>query len=221
MRKNAIILLSISLLLISSCAIEKSSVTGWDVNNSENGGFEESNKEKMADRKMIYNGSISLNVKNTDSTQRKIYELIESKEGFIVKSSTNSTIFRVYNDYLYPTIGELEQLGKVKYKSISGKDVTDEHYDLNIRLENAQMARDRYLELLNRAQTVDETLKVEKELERLNTELDLLQGKIERLDHLVDYATIEVNYEKGKKPGVIGYVFVGVFKAVKWLFVRG
>ena len=31
----------------------------------------------------------------------------------------------------------------------------------------------------------------------------------------------EVNYEKGKKPGVIGYVFVGVFKAVKWLFVRG
>jgi hypothetical protein len=64
-------------------------------------------------------------------------------------------------------------------------------------------------------------LKVEKELERLNTELDLLQGKIDRLDHLVDYATIEVNYEKGKKTGVIGYVLVGVFKAVKWLFVRG
>ena len=62
----------------------------------------------------------------------------------------------------------------MKYKSITGKDVTDEHYDLNIRLENAQLARDRYLELLNRAQTVDETLKVEKELERLNTELDLL-----------------------------------------------
>jgi hypothetical protein len=75
--------------------------------------------------------------------------------------------------------------------------------------------------LLNRAQTVDEILKVEKELERLNTELDLLQGKIDRLDHLVDYATIEVNYEKGKKPGVIGYVIGGVFKAVNWLFVRG
>ena len=67
---------------------------------------------------------------------------------------------------------------------------------------------------------MDETLKVEKELERLNTELDLLQGKIERLDHLVDYATIEVNYEKGKKPGVIGYVFVGVLKAIKSLFLR-
>ena len=46
--------------------------------------------------------------------------------------------------------------------------------DLEIRLENAEKARNRYLELLDKAETVGEVLSVEKELERLNEKIDLI-----------------------------------------------
>lgn len=76
------------------------------------------------------------------------------------------------------------------------------------------------MELLEKAQTVEEILKVEKELERLNGEIDQLKGKIKRYDHLTQLATITIHLEEKKKLGILGYISVGLYKAVKWLFVR-
>jgi len=101
-----------------------------------------------------------------------------------------------------------------------GEDVTEEYRDLEIRLDSAEKTRKRYLELLNKAEKVDEILKIERELERLNGEIDLLKGKINRLTHLAQYATITVQTSNGVKKGVLGYAFYGVYSGVKWLFVR-
>ncbi|MEL6628160.1 MAG: DUF4349 domain-containing protein, partial [Bacteroidota bacterium] len=63
-------------------------------------------------------------------------------------------------------------------------------------------------------------LKVEKELERLNTELDLLKGQMKRLENLTTFATINIRHEEKKKPGPLGYIGLGLYHSVKWLFVR-
>ena len=59
-----------------------------------------------------------------------------------------------------------------------------------------------------------------KELERLNTELDQLQGQMKRLENLTSFSTITIRHEERKKPGPIGYIGIGLYEAVKWLFVR-
>jgi hypothetical protein len=46
------------------------------------------------------------------------------------------------------------------------------------------------------------------------------QGKIKRLSHLAQYATITVEAGKGVKKGVLGYVFYAAYAGIKWLFVR-
>jgi hypothetical protein len=81
-------------------------------------------------------------------------------------------------------------------------------------------ARERYLELLEKAENVQAALMVEKELERLNGEIDMLKGKINRLEHITEYSSITVYIKEKVKPGIIGYVFVGLYKGDKWLFVR-
>ena len=73
---------------------------------------------------------------------------------------------------------------------------------------------------MEEAENVEAALKVEKELERLNEKIDLLKGKINRIDHLSEYSTISINYEQHKKPGILGYIGLGLYKGVKWLFVR-
>lgn len=171
-------------------------------------------------RIILYSASIHLSVKSPDSTNAK-FEGIAKKYGGYLSSSTNtSTTIRVKSENLNAAIDEISTLGKLESKSISGQDVTEEYTDYQIRLENAIKARDRYLELLAKAENVEATLLVEKELERLNETIELLKGKINRLDHLSDFSTITIYVIKKKKPGLLGYIGIGLYHSVKWLFVR-
>ena len=63
-------------------------------------------------------------------------------------------------------------------------------------------------------------LRLELTLRRLNEKIDLLKGKIDKTDHLVKYSTIVINLKEKKKPGVLGYLGIGIYHAIKWLFVR-
>ena len=64
-------------------------------------------------------------------------------------------------------------------------------------------------------------LAVEKELERVNGDIESFEGKLNKLTHLADMATITVQLQEKDKLGPLGYVFVGLWKGVRWLFVRG
>jgi hypothetical protein len=220
--KKLLILISGILFLASCASRERSAAYGYSGGNSSHGKLLDYNqqKEKEDRRMMIYNASLSIEGKNADTIGSRVVGVAKRLKGFVVSSGNNSTTIRVPADSLKFAISLIETFGKVKSRNISGNDVTDEYSDFNTRLENAEKSRKRYLELLAKANTVDEILKVEKELERLNTDIDLLKGKMNRIDHLVQYSTVTVYHSEKVKPGIVGYVFVGAYKAVKWLFVR-
>ena len=151
---------------------------------------------------------------------QQIADIAEKYGGYVNEMGTYQATIRVESGQLDAAIADLATLGKLARKNIVGQDVTEAYQDYQIRLENAQKARDRYLELLNKAETVEEILKVERELERLNETIDLLKGKMARIEHLEAYSTITVALRERKKPGLLGYIGLGVYHAVKWLFVR-
>lgn len=147
-------------------------------------------------------------------------KLPKKYEGYFTTLGTHQTNIRVKAKHLDAALKDIESLGKVREKNLTGDDVTEQYMDYEIRLDNAKKARDRYLELLAKAENVEAALKVEKELERLNGEIDLMQGRMNRLSHLEDFSTIQISLKEKKKPGILGYVGLGLYHAVKWLFVR-
>jgi hypothetical protein len=181
------------------------------------GGGETASQEN---RVVIYRATAELVVSNIDTLNQRLTYVAKKYEGYVVTLGNKQSSIRVKSSELEKALSEVLRFGKVKQKVISGQDVTEEYNDFTIRLENANKARQRYLELLARAENVEAALKVEKELERLNGEIDMLIGKINRLKHLSDFSTIEVVIQEKKKIGVLGYVGLGIYKAVKWLFVR-
>lgn len=187
-------------------------------------GFDQSgqdlNRERSQDRKIIFSADLSLTVVHPDSANRQIEKVAKKFDGYINEIGSSKTIIRVKSDSLAAALDELSKIGKVTNKSLTGKDVTEAYLDLEIRLENAEKARDRYLELLQKAETVEEILQVEKELERLNEKIDLLKGQMNRINHLDEFSTITVYLKEKKKPGALGYLGLGLYHAVKWLFVR-
>lgn len=171
-------------------------------------------------RVVIYNASIRMVVTNPDTLNAYLTAIARAYNGYVVSLGSKSSVIRIDAKELTNAIEQITRHGKVKSKTISGNDVTDEYKDYQIRLDNAIKARQRYLELLEKAEHVEAALKVEKELERLNGEIDSMKGRLERLQHLSDFSTITVFIEEKQKVGVLGYVGLGVYKAVKWLIIR-
>ncbi|HAS46326.1 MAG TPA: hypothetical protein DCS93_37945 [Microscillaceae bacterium] len=179
-------------------------------------------KPKSVDRLIIYNAYMQLVHDQPDSDSLKSFfmQLAKKYEGYVLNINSSRVKLRVPSQDMRGAIQDLSAIGKVKDKSITTQDVTSDFYDRTIRLENAQKTRARYLKLLDKAQNVEEILKVEKELERLNATIDLLKGQLNKYSHLVTYSTINVHLNLRDKPGVLSYPLIGLYKGVRWLFVR-
>lgn len=213
------IILAMMVLVLSSCSSYQQAPVTYTENNSSDIIFEKQKRSGTDSRMMVYNASMTIESNHPDTVRVRVFSLTEKYNGYILNSGNNYTTIRVKSSDLYKVMDEIARFGKLKDKNIRGVDVTDEFQDNKIRLDNAVKTRNRYLELLQRASTVDEVLKVEKELERLNREIDSLEGKINKMDHLVSYSTIHVSYEQKIKPGILGYIGIGLYKGIKWLFV--
>ncbi|MCO6481049.1 MAG: DUF4349 domain-containing protein [Phaeodactylibacter sp.] len=224
MRKSPTLLLPFYLLIaaLSGCASSQRAPQEPVPGRAGSGlSYEESAPEQgRQERKALYFAYLTLVVENPDSAGRQIERIAEKYNGYVNEIGSYRAIIRVESGQLDAAIADIEALGKLRRKNILGQDVTEEYQDYQIRLENAEKARGRYLELLNKAETVEEILKVERELERLNETIDLLKGRMARLDHLEAFSTISVELQERKKPGLLGYIGLGVYHAVKWLFVR-
>ncbi len=174
---------------------------------------------RSSERMVIYDIYFFLEATYPDSVVNSIKLLASSYKGYVVSSGKNRIEIRIPSNKSKGIINDIESLAYVKDKNISGQDVTEEYADLEIKLDNIEKARKRYLELLAKAENVEAALKVEKELERLQREHDLLKGREKRLSHLAQFVTIDIFIEKSITPGPLGYIFIGLYKAVKWLFI--
>jgi len=172
-------------------------------------------------RLIIHNARLTVVVENPDSANVRLTKLAAATGGYVASLGNQHSTIRVKAEQLPYALAEIGKLGRIADKVMYGNDVTEEYTNYQIRLDNATRARARYLELLAKAENVEAALKVEKELERLSVEIEMLEGKIKHLSHLAEFATINIHFREKVKPGVLGYVAVGLYKSVRWLFVRG
>lgn len=139
--------------------------------------------------------------------------------GYSSASSMEATTLMVPAAKLEEALTALTTLGQVDHREVRARDVTEARTDLELRLANLRKSRERYLELLSHATNVAETLAVEKELERITLEIERLQAALDQTNHLVAMATVDVQFARPVKPGPVGWVFYGLYTAVKWLVV--
>jgi hypothetical protein len=73
--------------------------------------------------------------------------------------------------------------------------VTEQYLDVSLRLKNAREVRDRIAALLASAKTVEDSLKVERELERLSSEIERMEGRLKFLRDRAAYSTITISFQ--------------------------
>lgn len=174
-------------------------------------------------RHIIRNGSLRLLTKTPRDDARKVARVAKALGGFVAharhREKRSELTLRVPGDKFHLAMAKLRKIGDLDQISIRGRDVTARVVDLDIRLRTALKVRKRYLELLAKAQTVAEAMPVQKELERINTQIERLKGQLKVLRDQVALSTISVELKYPVRPGIVGWVFYGLYKGVKWLFV--
>ena len=93
---------------------------------------------------------------------------------------------------LEAVVAAIGGLGKVVENSLTGRDVTEEYYDLEARLKNKKRQEERYVEILQVAKTVEEVLKVERELERIRGDIESMEGRFRYLQDQTELATLNL-----------------------------
>jgi hypothetical protein len=144
------------------------------------------------DRIIMYDATLHVVVPDAGSTLSAIRTMASKLGGYMQSLSGNAIILRIPAPVLNEAIRQVEQMGEVSLRQITGMDVTEEMLDLDIRLKNMEETRDRLVKLLDRAAKVEELLAVEKELQRVTESLELMKGRIEYLSHAVKYSTLTV-----------------------------
>lgn len=158
---------------------------------------------KAPDRLILYTAEMGLSVFRVDEKIEEIRKNIKSWGGYMVSMDSNRIVFRVPAAVFEDALDQLSELGDVTYRNIQGTDVTEEFRDLKIRLGNAEAVRDRLLELLSQTKTINESLQVEHELERITEKIELMKGRLKYLKEAALYSKITVHLavkKKAKKP---------------------
>ncbi|MBW6470617.1 MAG: DUF4349 domain-containing protein [Methanosarcinaceae archaeon] len=159
--------------------------------------------EESVERKMISTADLAIKVDDSAAAIDEIIKITQAAGGFVSSSSVYDSYYggdqkegyatvRVPKDGFTSVIGEIETLGEVTSKTISGRDVTEEYIDLSARLGNLEKQEERLVEILEMATTVEEVLDVERELGRIRGEIESLTGRLKYLNDKVDLSTITV-----------------------------
>jgi hypothetical protein len=141
---------------------------------------------------MIYSGMVRIVVADISQSLDSIRGLAKSLGGYLDAMDARSITIRVPANKFEDALAAIKRIGEVTDMQVKAEDVTDQMRDLDIRLANAQQARERLLKLIDASTKVEDTVKIEAELERVTETIELLKGKIRALQSQVAYSVLKV-----------------------------
>jgi len=149
----------------------------------------------VASQMLVYTAELRIRVREVAKAIDAVEKLAKARGGYLVVREDNRITVRVPSAKFDPVLEELGQLGDLVHRNVSVEDVTDLYFDLQTRMKNLEVVKQRLEELLAKAKTVEESLAVQRQLERVTVELERLRGKLKLIGELVMFSTITVVFE--------------------------
>jgi hypothetical protein len=131
-----------------------------------------------------------------DERFAQVVDVASAHRGFVANSTTRersgNVTMRVPAANFDPALRDLRGLGDVEVQTIQGRDVTAEYVDLRARLRIAKSRREVLLRLMDRATSIEQTIRVQNALDDTQLSIEGVQGQLRLLDDRTSLATIRV-----------------------------
>jgi hypothetical protein len=200
--------------------VEKEAAADWDqAGTSPGDGVNYDDGEAapvdVVERLIIRNAWLDLVVPDTEEALDRIADVVNEMDGFIVQSNVYqsgeskqaSVQLRIPAENLDEALESFRSMAtEVRSENVSGQDVTEEYVDLQSRLRSKEATEAKLLELLGNAEDVEAALAVQAELERIQTDIEVIKGRMQYLEQsaAMSAVTIELTPDELVQPIEIG-----------------
>ena len=157
-------------------------------------------------RKLIRTFDMNIETKEFDEVMAGIQSKVQELGGYIEQSSLDggSAYYSHYNRYSDMTVRvpsdkldsfveNVKESANVTYISESTEDITLKYVDTESRKIALETERDRLLELLEKAETVEDIITIEGRLSEVRYQLESYASQLRTYDNLVDYSTVHIS----------------------------
>ena len=176
---------------------------------STSSGVEPAQQERL----VIKNADLSITVDDPDISIAEISALAEALGGHVVSSNTYQTYgsngvrvpegdvtIRVPSETLNKALEQIKAgAAEVNRENVSGEDVTDQYVDLQSRLKAKKAAEEKLLEIMEQADTTEDTLDVYAQLQQIQSDIEVLTGQINYYERSAAMSSISVNVIASEK----------------------
>lgn len=163
--------------------------------------------------KIIYSADATVETTDFEGTLAGVAKLVEQYKGWIESSSVNGANYysksrdiprsrsasytvRIPSTSFSDVMGSLSTLGNVPYTYTYTDNVTAQYYDTAARLTAYQTQETRLLEMMEKAETVEDVITIEEKLTELRYQIESLQSTLKNWDRQVSYSTLYLSIEE-------------------------
>jgi hypothetical protein len=172
---------------------------------------------EAADRKIIRNADITIEVASTTDAQHRVTSIAESHGGFVVTSESKQRenndparrtldfklVVRVPSNQFGVAFDEIKSLaGNTPEEHVASQDVTEDFIDLEARIKTQKALEVQFLEIMRQANNVADALEVQRQIAEVRNEIEKLEGRKRFLQNRSSLSTITVNIQT-PKPAIV------------------
>lgn len=172
--------------------------------------------ENTTNRKLIRRVYLSTETKEFDDFVSFVNGQTTTYGGYIENSDVSGVSYNAYNHnrrasiiiripakYLDAFVAQIGDMANVTSKSESSEDITLSYIETESRISSLQIQRDKLLEWMEDAETVDELIKLESRLSEVRYELEYYGGILRNYDNLVEFSTITLDIREVERMTIV------------------
>lgn len=160
--------------------------------------------------KIIYSADSTVETLEFEDTLSKLDALIKDYDAWVESSSINGANYtsgaklstsrrsayysiRIPSARFNELMSSLSTLGNVPYTHTYTENVTAQYYDTAARLEALETQEARLLEMMEKAETVEDIITIDDKLTTVRYQIESLQSTLNNWDRQVSYSTVSIS----------------------------
>lgn len=182
---------------------------------NEEAGTDESGS--LAEQKLIYTADITIQTQTFQDTFSAVKDAISKVGGFVESESTTDSAWNWYYSDYKKSSGTLRSYitvrvpsskyrefldllegtdGKITSRSEYVQNITKRYNDQSILIESLEKQETRLMEMMDKAETIEDMIAIESRLSEVQTQLNQARNTLAGYDTDVNYSTINVQIEE-------------------------
>lgn len=162
---------------------------------------------KVKDRKIEYFYEYQIETTDYDTDYKKLKEMVDENKGYIDSSNfyvdrandgkidlrNYSATIKIPIDDSAKFAKELTSIGKINNINQSSNDLTLAYKDGNLRLETKENELKKLNELMEKAESIEDTMAIQARILEVEADLDQIKSDIRQIDQRVLYNTFNID----------------------------